>query len=104
MEKFPAPRDGEIKRRPWPVYVATASCIFALIHLATPIVWPLRDYIPSAYIILTLFISLSGALCAIVALFSIPRYGLKGILLKALAGLFLNGFLLLWWAGNFLRL
>ena len=103
MEKFPEPQKGKIKQRPWPVYVATGSCILALIHLVMPIVWPLRD-IPFSYIILTLLLSLFGVLGAIIALFSIPRYGYKGILLKALLGLFLNGFLLLLWAGNFLIL
>jgi hypothetical protein len=63
MDKFPVQLDGEIKRRPWPVYVATASCILVLIRLATYGVWPLHGTIPFSYIIVTLFISLSRTLC-----------------------------------------
>ena len=43
-----------------------------------------------------------GALFAIVALFGIPRYGCRGILIQALAGLTLNGLLLSIFVTNFL--
>ena len=52
--------------------------------------------------LISLFLIVVGLAAGIVALFGIPKYGWKGIIASASAGIMINGFLLFIFITNFL--